>query len=407
VADVASKSILSVNGGSSSLKIAVYELGAVHERQILGGEVEPVGGPDAALRMRDYRHAPAREECRPLGDGSPAASVLAFAHQLGVRVDAVGHRLVYGGLAHESPARVTDELMISLAALVQFDPLHTPDALATIREIATASPGMPQVVCFDTAFHRRMPMAAQRLAIPRELWSEGVRRYGFHGLSYESVVRGLGVTGTRGKMIVAHLGSGASVAAMQDGRPVDTSMGFSPLGGLMMGTRPGDLDPGVLLYLLRTRRYTCAELDEVLTRRSGLLGVSGISADMRVLLERRAIDAAAAEAVELFVYQAKKNVGALVAVLDGLDTLVFTGGIGERAAAVRWEIAQGLLHLGIEIDPARNAAGAGIISAEGASVVVRVVASEENLMVARHTFTTLFASPAVTPPDVALRPKAR
>ncbi|MGD0050719.1 MAG: acetate/propionate family kinase [Vulcanimicrobiaceae bacterium] len=405
MADVATRTILSFDRGSSSLKVAVYDVGVAHERQTLSGGVEALGGRDATLRMRDCRETPVREECRLLGDASPVAALLARVHQLGVQVDAVGHRLVFGGLAHESPTRVTAELMTSLDAQVPFDPLHTPDALAAIREIAAVSPELPQVVCFDTAFHRRMPMVAQRLPIPRELWSEGVRRYGFHGLSYESIVRGLGVAGTRGKMIVAHLGSGASVAAMRDGRPVDTSMGFSPLGGLMMGTRPGDLDPGALLYLLRTHRYSVEELDEVLTRRSGLLGVSGTSADMRELLERRATDAAAAEAVELFVYQAKKNIGAFVAVLDGLDTLVFTGGIGERAAAVRWEIAQGLLHLGVEIDPARNAASATIISAEGASVVVRVVAAQENLMVARHTYTTLFASAEMNSADISCPPR--
>jgi acetate kinase len=248
------------------------------------------------------------------------------------------------------------------------------------------------VVCFDTAFHHRMPMVAQRLPLPRELRSEGVRRYGFHGLSYESIVRELGNAGTRGLMIVAHLGSGASLAAMRNGKPVDTTMGFSPLGGLMMGTRPGDLDPGALLYLLRAGRYTPAELDTVLTEHSGLLGVSQISADMRTLLARRATDVAAAEAVELFVYQAKKHVGALVAVLGGLDTLVFTGGIGEGSAAIRSEICANLSNLGIDLDSIRNAAGEGIISDDSAHVVVRVIAANENLMVARHTFATIFAS---------------
>ncbi|MFY9739399.1 MAG: acetate kinase, partial [Candidatus Cybelea sp.] len=248
---------------------------------------------------------------------------------------------------------------------------------------------------FDTAFHRRMPMVAQRLPLPRELWAEGVRRYGFHGLSYESIVRKLGREGTRGRMIVAHLGNGASLAAIQDGKPVDTTMGLTALGGLMMGTRPGDMDPGVLLYLLRSQRYALPELDEVLWERSGLLGVSEISADMRTLLERRASDIAAAEAVELFVYQAKKYIGALVAVLGGLDTLVFTGGIGERAAPVRWEIAHGLAHLGVELDPARNDRGSPIVSADGSRVLVRVIAAQENLMVARHTYATLFEKSTV------------
>lgn len=385
--------VLSVDRGSSSLKIAVYELGAGCEQKLVDGGIERLGAPNVALQIRDYRGSAPHETCRPLGNATPIAALLAFLEESSLRIDGVGHRLVYGGSAHEEPARVTAELMTSLAALVPFDPLHLPAALAAIHEIGTALPGLPQVVCFDTAFHRRMPMVAQRLPLPRELWSEGVRRYGFHGLSYESIVRGLGDAGTRGAMIVAHLGSGASLAAMRNGRPVDTTMGFSPLGGLMMGTRPGDLDPGALLYLLRTRRYTLEELSDVLIDHSGLLGVSQISADMRTLLERCAADAAAADAVELFAYQAKKHIGALAAVLGGLDTLVFTGGIGEGSAAVRAEIAAGLAHLGIELDQARNTAGAGIISADSAHVVVRVIATNENLMVARHAFAALFASP--------------
>ncbi len=235
-----------------------------------------------------------------------------------------------------------------------------------------------------------MPTVAQRIPLPRELWSEGVRRFGFHGLSYESIVRALGASHVHGRMIIAHLGNGASLAAISHGAPVDTTMGFSPLGGLMMGTRPGDVDPGVLLYLLRTNRYTIKELDEVLNHRSGLLGVSQHSADMHILLDRRADDAHAAEAVELFVYEAKKQIGALVAVLGGLDTFVFTGGMGENSAAIRSEIAAGLAFLGVELDSERNAAHAPIISNDDARVTVRMIPANENLMVARHTFTTLF-----------------
>jgi acetate kinase len=390
--------ILSIDLGSSSLKIAAYEMGDDGERRLVEGGIEQLAAPNAVLSIRDDRDSPRRETRKPLSGASPIAAVLEALPELGVHIDAVGHRLVYGGHAHEFPAIVTAELLETLTALTPLDPLHMPAALAAIREIETASPRLPQVVCFDTAFHRRMPAVAQRLPLPRKLWAEGVRRYGFHGLSYESIVRELGVEGTRGRMIVAHLGNGASLAALRDGAPVDTTMGFTALGGLMMGTRPGDLDPGVLLYLLRERGYSLPELNELVTERSGLLGVSQISADMRTLLEKRAGDTAAAEAVELFVYQAKKYVGALVAVLGGLDTLVFTGGVGERAAPVRWEIAQGLAYIGVEVDPARNAADASIISANGADVLVRVVAARENLMVARHTYATLqkTSSPRLT-----------
>jgi len=394
---VSGRRILSIDRGSSSLKIAVHEVGHAYEQQLFEGTVESIGSADATLRMRDCRDPAVPEIRTSLGSAPPTTALLAAVSELGVEIDAVGHRLVFGGREHESPERVTAQLMTTLDTLVAFDPLHLPDALATIRSITAASPGLPQVVCYDTAFHRRMPVVAQRLPLSRALWSEGVQRYGYHGLSYESIVRGLGETRTRGKMIVAHLGSGASLAAMENGQPVDTTMGFSPLGGLMMGTRPGDLDPGVLLYLLRQKRCTVSELDDLITQRSGLFGVSQLSADMRTLLDRRVDSPAAAEAVELFVYQARKNIGALAAVLGGLDTLVFTGGIGERSAPVRWEIGQGLTHLGVDLDAARNARGSAIISTDRGRVVVRVIATNENLMVALHTWTTLFGSPAAIP----------
>jgi acetate kinase len=390
--------ILSIDQGSSSLKTAIYAVEADSEQRLLEGGIERLGTPDAALRLRDYRGSAPRETTRALGGATPIAALLEMLHEQSVHIDGIGHRLVFGGSAHEAPARVTADLMTSLDALVAVDPLHLPSALASIREIQAALPAVSQVVCFDTAFHHRMPMVAQRLPLPRELWSEGVRRYGFHGLSYESIVRALGDSRVRGRMVVAHLGNGASLAAIRDGKPLDTTMGFSPLGGLMMGTRPGDLDPGALLYLLRAKRYTVAELDDVLNHHSGLQGVSHCSADMHTLLDRRADDVAAAEAVELFVYEAKKHIGALVAVLGGLDTFVFTGGMGEHSAAIRWEIAAGLAHLGVELDPVCNAAGAPVISVGNAHVTVRVIAANENLMVARHTFTTLFA-PSVDEAD--------
>jgi acetate kinase len=388
------KRILSIDSGSSSLKFAIYEVESTGERLVMEGGVEPLGVADTSLLIRDKRVADTSEARRPLGSATPIEAILAALRESQVNIDAVGHRLVYGGAEHEAPERVNDDLLKALAALVPFDPLHMPDALAAIREIEAALPALPQVVCFDTAFHRRMPAVAQRLPLPRELCSEGIRRYGFHGLSYESIVRGLGETGVRGRMIVAHLGNGASLAAMQDGKPMDTTMGLSPLGGIMMGTRPGDLDPGVLLYLLREHRYTLVELNEVLIRQSGLLGVSKISADVRTLLERRNDEPAAAEALELFVYLAKKAAGALAAVIGGLDTLVFTGGIGEHAVSVRSEIAEGLTYLGVELDSKRNAAGAPIISADGSSVVVRVIPANEPLMVAHHSWDVLFGPSA-------------
>jgi acetate kinase len=378
--------VLSIDRGSSSLKVAVFEFGPERSGMLLEGDVDNPAAAGAALRIRDHRlPADRATTTRPLTGTSPIASLLAFLREADLHVDAVGHRLVFGGADHEEPARVTPELLEELAALAPFDPLHMPAALAAIREIAALLPDVAQVACFDTAFHHRMPMVAQRFPLPRELWSEGVRRFGFHGLSFESIVRELGPSGARGRMIVAHLGSGASLAAIADGKPVDTTMGLTPLGGLMMGTRPGELDPGALLYLLRAGRYTLEELDRVLNEHSGLLGVSGTSADMRTLLASRAGDAAAAEAVELFVYCARKAIGAFSAALGGLDTLVFTGGVGEHAAAVRWEIARDLAYLGLELDAARNDADAAIISTDGSRVVVRVMETAEMRMIARHT----------------------
>jgi acetate kinase len=387
--------VLCIDRGSSSLKIAVYEIGDGVERRILEGGVDRLGVSGVALSVRDYRDAETKAARKVLDGAEPVAAVLPLLLELGLEIDAVGHRIVFGGPALEQPTRVSEELLTSLSALVPFDRLHLPAALAAIREIEAAQPRLPQVVCFDTAFHHPMPMVAQRLPLPRELWAEGVRRYGFHGLSYESVVQQLGDDGVRGKTVIAHLGSGASLAALRDGRPVDTTMGLTALGGVMMGTRPGDLDPGVMLYLLREGRYTLAELDDVLTERSGLLGVSGISDDMRTLLQRRGDDPTAAEAIELFIYEVKKQTGALCAALGGLDTLVFTGGIGERAPQIRWEIALGLEHLGVELDPDRNAAGAPVVSREGSRVIVRVIPARENLVVAQHTSATILASAAV------------
>src|SRR5205814_5983928 len=304
------------------------------------------------------------------------------------RPAAVGHRLVHGGPDHAAPERVTPQLMASLRRLIAFAPLHLPSALQGIEAVAARFPGLPQVACFDTAFHRRMPEVAQRFPLPRALWDEGLRRYGFHGLSYEYIVETLG-TAARGRTIIAHLGNGASMAAVRDGQPVDTTMGFTPTGGFMMGTRSGDLDPGILLHLLAHEGYDVEALERLVDHEAGLLGVSGISADMKTLLAVRGHEPAAAAAVELFCHQLRKHVGALAAVLGGIDTLVFTGGIGEHAAPVRWEACSGLEHLGIHLDSERNARHDPVISADRSACTVRVVPTDEDLMIARHTRSVL------------------
>jgi acetate kinase len=283
-----------------------------------------------------------------------------------VATDAIGHRIVFGGPDHVQPERITDTVVAQLENLASFDPLHVPIALDAIAAVESAFPGIPQVACYDTAFHARLPEIATRFALPRNLYPE-IRRYGYHGLSYEYVVWKLGDR-ARGRLVVAHLGSGASVAAIRDGEPVDTSMGLTPLGGLVMGTRCGDLDPGVIIRLLRSGR-TLVDVADMVTSRSGLLGVSGTTSDMRELLARRVTDSRAEFAVALFVASTRKWIAAMAASLEGLDRLVFTGGIGEHSAEVRSEICRGLAHLGV-----------------GSTVATEVVATDESLMVARHTF---------------------
>jgi len=381
--------VLSINVGSSSLKLALFELTASGERRLLAGKIDGLGSGDARLVLQDVGGGAPRavlDEAVAAGDpGQGMMSLLDGLARSGFSdVDAVGHRLVHGGPDHVAPERVTDELLDALDEVVPFAPLHLPRELAAVRAIARRSPSLPQVVCFDTAFHRGMPAVARRLPLPRALWDEGVRRYGFHGLSYEYVV-GAVAAARRGRVVVAHLGNGASLAAVRDGVPVDTTMGLTPTGGLMMGTRSGDLDPGVLLHLARVKGWDTAALQRLVEEESGLRGVSGGESDVRVLLERRATSAAAAEAVELFCWIARKHVGAMAAALGGLDRLIFTGGIGEHAAPVRAEICAGLGHLGVTLDDARNAANAAVVTAAGSACTVHVVATDEEVVLAHHT----------------------
>ena len=379
--------VLCLNAGSSSLKFSVWD----GEVSLGEGEVEEIGRPGAFAWLRAPGAPTRRLPGRWADHGEAVTGVFALLgeHTLPAP-EGVGHRLVHGGARHVAPERVTPALLGELRALVPLAPLHLPSGLAGVEAVAARFPALPQAVCFDTAFHRDLPESARRLALPRALAdAAGIQRFGFHGLSYEYVLEHLGAAG-RGRVVIAHLGSGASMAAVRDGRPVDTSMGMTPTGGFMMGTRTGDLDPGVLLYLLREKGYDADRLDRLVNKESGLLGVSGTSADMATLLERRERDEAAALAVAMFCYQVRKQVGAFAAALGGLDTLVFTAGIGERAAAVRAEICAGLEHLGVRLDPARNAAHADPLSAPGRACAVRVVATREDMMIARHSRAVLF-----------------
>jgi acetate kinase len=387
---VGARRLLTINTGSSSLKAALYPLReGVAETPELRAEASRIGGQGGGMRLADAHGETLDERQDDLADHAAALeALLSRLQDRGLGRDdllaAVGHRIVHGGDRHREPQRVAPGVVADLRALVPIDPNHLPQAIAAIEAMGRAYPAVPQVACFDTAFHSRMPSVARLYALPRDLAEGGIVRYGFHGLSYEYVMselRRVDREAYDGRVVVAHLGNGASMG----GVGVDTTMGFTPTSGLVMGTRSGDLDPSVPLFLLEERGLTPTEVSDLLNKQAGLLGVSGTSADMRDLLEREAYDGRAAEAVALFCYQAKKFLGALAAALGGLDALAFTGGIGEHAAPVRERVCEGLEFLGIRLDTERNAAHAPLISSDAAAVSVRVVPTDEDLMVARHT----------------------
>ena len=303
--------------------------------------------------------------------------------------------MVHGGAHHGAPELVGPSLLEGLRRLAVFAPLHLPPAIEGIQAVSEKFRELPQAVCFDTGFHSRMPDMGQALPLPPGVLREGVRRYGFHGISYEFIAERLAEGHASGRTIVAHLGNGASMAAIRDGRPLDTTMGFTPTGGFMMGSRSGDLDPGILVHLMRNQGYDADSLERLVNRESGLLGVSEFSSDMRTLLAARHADPRAERAVRLFCYQARKQIGAFTAVLGGLDNLVFTGGIGERAAPVRWEICEGLEYLGLRPDRQANDVHADTISAAASAGKVRVIPTNEDLIIARHTWKLIFPPPSV------------
>jgi acetate kinase len=388
--------ILTVNTGSSSLKAALYRMEG-GEQSVLAVTVEGIGRSGSRMRIADASGSILLDRTDDLADhGAALQALLDWMKDDGYadRVRAVGHRIVHGGTTYNEPQPVTDDLIATLRELVPIDPTHLPQAIRAIEATRDAFPDTLQVACFDTAFHRRMPRVAQMYALPRRCEEMGILRYGFHGLSYEYIMgelRRIDPNAARGRVLIAHLGNGASMAAVRGGRGIDTTMGFTPTAGLVMGTRPGDLDPNIPLYLIESRHMSPKEVGRMINAQSGLLGVSDTSPDMHDLLATEATDPRAAEAVELFCYSARKFVGALVAALGGLDTLVFTGGIGEHAAPVRERICAHLGFLGIELEPGRNAGGTAIISHGGSRVVVRVMQTNEDLTIARHTIHVLEA----------------
>jgi acetate kinase len=381
--------VLTINGGSSSIKFALFDADPML-RRILAGRIERIGLPEATFVVKGLNEAD--NFTRPVTAANHTAAVGALMDWIEERIrrgelTAVGHRVVHGGPKYSEPQRITTQMVEELHQLQPFDPEHLPEEILLTEAFHRRFPDLVQVACFDTAFHHDLPRVAQLLPIPRRYEAQGVRRYGFHGLSYAFLMAELarlaGSEAAQGRVIFAHLGNGASLAAVHHGKPVDTSMSFTPTAGVPMSTRAGDLDPGLVWYLARTEGITAKGFNEMVNFQSGLLGVSETSSDMQDLLEREGEDVRAAEAVALFCYQVKKWIGAFSAALGGLDTLVFSGGIGENAPKVRARICDGLGFLGIELEEKRNAANEGVISEAASRVVVRVIRTDEELIIAR------------------------
>ncbi len=384
-------SILVINAGSSSLKFGLYEERDGEEHLRLDGSAEGVGRSTGKLELRDADGRALRSENLSFASAGDALdrALQRLAELPQGKPSAIGHRVVHGGPRLLSHRRITPAILEELRACVHFAPLHIPIALELIERAERSYPGVPQFACFDTAFHSTIPEAAARFAIPGELFDEGVRRYGFHGLSYESIVHQLGNALPR-RTVMAHLGNGASLAAVKDGRSVDTTMGLTPTGGIPMATRSGDLDPGVLLYLQRVKGLNADALEKLLNRDSGLAALSGGKSDMRDL-EAAADggDQKAQLAIEVFCAAIRKVIAAYAAVLGGLDMLVFAGGIGERSARIRGCVCHGLDFLGVTIDDPANQSQAGRISTSNSAIQVRVVPSQEDLQIARHCRTMM------------------
>ena len=400
------KNILAVNGGSSSIKFSLYGMGRGQlPAKWLSGKIDRIGLPGSRLTYTDSRKqseaikasAVAQEAGRgelPVDAKTPreaAAFLLEWLEKQGARpLAGIGHRVVHG-LQHRQAAVIDDQLLEELKKIRGYDPDHLPGEIDLIELFRSKDPDTPQLACFDTAFHATLPRLAKLLPLPRRYDEAGLQRYGFHGLSYAYIMEELtriDITVARGSVVLAHLGSGASLAAVKDGVSIDTTMGFTPTGGIVMGTRTGDLDPGAIWYLLQNERLTPAQFSRLVNHESGLLGVSATSSDMQDLLARESSDERAAEAVGLFCYQIKKSIGAFSAILGGLDALVFTGGIGERSAVIRSRICSGLDYLGISLDPGANGSNeangsSASIGAKESRTAVYAIPTDEEWMIAR------------------------
>ncbi|MGY2736325.1 acetate/propionate family kinase [Sphingomonas sp. UYP23] len=385
--------ILTFNGGSSSLKFGLFRVADATAEPLLTGEIETAGG--GAVRLHAATAAGRWHVDHSLGEAAPetwTGHVVALLDRSDLPAPvAIGHRLVHGGPDLLAPTLITDAVLDQLERVRSFAPVHIPAALATIRAARRHFPQCPQIACFDTAFHATMPAVASTLPLPKTLRDQGLRRYGFHGLSCESIVRQLDKDVPE-RLIIAHLGNGASVTAVRAGRSVDTSMGLTPTGGLIMGRRTGDLDPGILLHLLRDGGYTVETLATLVDRESGMLGISGIDSDLRRLNGAAPTQPAAALAIAMFAHSLAKMLAAMTCSLGGVDMIVFTGGIGEHDVGVRATAAAALGWMGVSLDPARNAAGAQTISSAASHVALRVLAAQEDAQIALHSAAVLDAA---------------
>ena len=389
--DEAEGHVLALNCGSSSLKFGLYRVHAAAARCVLSGEAEGLGQANASLQAIDAQGDVVLRETVAMATAGEAVARIGtwlsawLSDGRSPQPQAIGHRIVHGGPRLRHHGLIDAQVLATLRAATHFAPLHLPAALAVVEYTAAHFPGLPQVACLDTCFHSTMPTAASTLPLPRALRAAGLQRYGFHGLSCESIVRQLGGA-LPARLLIAHLGNGASITAVREGLSVDTSMGLTPTGGLIMGTRSGDLDPGVLVHLMREMRLDAAAIEDLVDHRSGLLGVCGLSADMRALHDAAGSSGDVRLAIEMFCYRVAKELGAMSIALGGVDQIVFTGGIGEHDARVRAAVCARLGSLGVELDETRNQRGLGLLSRDGSPCTVQALPSQEDEQIARHTW---------------------
>ena len=385
--------MLALNSGSSSLKFGLYRVGPSRTEVLLSGEAQSIGDKKGKFDARTSRGNIVLSET--LAIPSQREAIIRIARLLAdselPAPGAIGHRIVHGGPTLRQHCLIDASVLRQLEAAIAFAPLHAPSALSVIRFAQEHFPGLPQMACFDTAFHAELPEVARVIPIARELQGEGIQRYGFHGLSCESILRQL-ASDLPDRLIIAHLGNGASVTAVKGGKSIDTSMGLTPTGGVIMGTRSGDLDPGVLIYLMREKKFDAGMLEELVDHRSGLLGISGVGSDMRRLHEAASSNARAHLAIQMFCYSVRKQVAAMIAALDGVDLVVFTGGIGENDGEARAAICSGLSWIGVSLDEARNRSATNPVNDPASRCSVQVLASQEDEQIARHSWALLAQS---------------